>query len=78
MATSTVANWLSNFLVSATFLTVVAAISRAGAFWIYADLGTLAFAFFPKRVPEDKDRGLEDIERELGVHKARDQSTSRA
>ncbi len=71
MATSTVANWLSNFLISATFLSVVAAVSRAGTFWIYAGLGVLAFVFFLKRVPETRNRSLEDIERELsGDHEA--------
>jgi sugar porter (SP) family MFS transporter len=67
MATSTVANWLSNFLISATFLSVVAAISRAGAFWIYAGLGLLAFFFFLARLPETRDRTLEEIEAELGA-----------
>jgi sugar porter (SP) family MFS transporter len=67
MATSTVANWLSNFLISATFLSVVAAISRQGAFWVYAGLGVVAFVFFLARVPETKGRTLEEIEEELGA-----------
>ena len=67
MATSTVANWLSNFLISATFLTVVAVVSRAGAFWIYAGLGVLAFVFFLARLPETRGRTLEEIEAELGA-----------
>lgn len=66
MAASTVANWLSNFLIASTFLTVVAAISRSGAFWIYAGLGVAAFIFFLARLPETKGKSLEEIEDELG------------
>jgi MFS family permease len=70
MATSTVGNWLSNFLISATFLSVVAAISRAGAFWIYAGLGLVSFFFFLAKLPETRGKTLEQIEAELGVDEA--------
>jgi sugar porter (SP) family MFS transporter len=73
MATSTVGNWLSNFLISATFLTVVAAISRSGAFWIYAGLGLVSFFFFLAKLPETKGKTLEQIEGELGVSEDEDE-----
>jgi len=65
MATSTVANWSVNFLISFTFLSLVSAISRAGTFWLYAVLGIAAMVVFKRTVPETKGRSLEGIEDEL-------------
>jgi len=67
MSVSTVANWSANFLVSVTFLSLIAAISRPGAFWLYAVIGVAALVFFATKVPETKGRELEEIERELGA-----------
>jgi sugar porter (SP) family MFS transporter len=78
MASSTVANWLSNFLISVTFLSVVAVVSRAGAFWIYAGLGLLALLFFAAKLPETRGRSLEEIEAELGVDEDDGDETGRA
>lgn len=39
--------------------------SRAGTFWLYAGLGVAAVAFFSWKLPETKDRSLEDIERQV-------------
>ena len=65
MSLSTVANWSSNFLVSSFFLTLVAAITREGTFWLYAAFGVLALVFFVFRLPETKDRSLEEIAQEM-------------
>jgi sugar porter (SP) family MFS transporter len=65
MAVSTVANWGANFLVSATFLGLGKAITRQGVFYLYAGLAVLAVLFFAWRVPETKDRSLEDIQVDL-------------
>ncbi len=73
MSVSTVGNWSANFLVSSFFLTLVGAISREGTFWLYGGFGVLALIFFVARVPETKNRSLEQIERELG---AGEQSTA--
>ena len=67
MSVSTVANWGANFLVSLTFLSLIAWVSRPGAFWIYAAIGIVAFLFFAAKVPETKGRELEEIEAELGA-----------
>lgn len=67
MATSTVANWSVNFVISFTFLSLVSLISLAGTFWVYAVLGLIAFVVFHRTVPETKGRSLEDIEDELGA-----------
>jgi sugar porter (SP) family MFS transporter len=65
MSVSTIANWLSNFIVAGTFLTLSSAITRPGIFFLYAGIGVLAFVFFLLRVPETKGRSLEDIQGEL-------------
>jgi sugar porter (SP) family MFS transporter len=76
MATSTVANWSANFIISFTFLSLVSAISRAGTFWIYAALGVAALIVFARKVPETKGRSLEDIEDELTVEAGRSSVTT--
>lgn len=67
MSVTTVANWLANFLVSATFLTLTGAISRSGTFILYAGLSVLAVLFFWLRVPETAGRSLEQIQSEVGA-----------
>ena len=65
MAVSTVANWGANFLVAATFLSLGGAITTGGTFYLYAGIAVLAFLFFLTKVPETKDRTLEQIQHEL-------------
>jgi sugar porter (SP) family MFS transporter len=71
MAFCTAANWVANFLVSYFFLQLIGAVGRPVTFWIYAGLGVLAVAFFAVRVPETKDRSLEQIERQIGGEQLR-------
>jgi len=65
MAVCTMFNWAFNFFVSFFFLDAVKAMGRSGTFWMYAGFGVLAVVFFAWRVPETKDRSLEEIEREV-------------
>ncbi|MGN6444565.1 sugar porter family MFS transporter [Amnibacterium sp.] len=65
MSVSTIANWLSNFVVAGTFLTLSNAITKQGTFFLYAGIGVAAFVFFLLKVPETKGRSLEDVQREL-------------
>jgi sugar porter (SP) family MFS transporter len=65
MAVCTACNWIANFLVSYFFLQLIGVAGRPATFWIYAGLGVLAVAFFAVRVPETKDRSLEQIERDI-------------
>jgi sugar porter (SP) family MFS transporter len=66
MAFATMCNWGANFIVSYFFLQQVAAMGRGATFWVYAGMGVLALAFFWKKVPETKQRSLEEIERDIG------------
>jgi sugar porter (SP) family MFS transporter len=65
MAVCTIANWLFNFIVSFTFLSLAAAIGKAATFWLYAIIGVVAIAFFAARVPETNGRSLEQIQQDL-------------
>ncbi|MBS1863728.1 MAG: sugar porter family MFS transporter [Actinobacteria bacterium] len=58
----TMANWTFNFIVSLTFLLLIEALGRAGAFWFYAAIGVLTLWFCWKLVPETKGKPLEEIE----------------
>jgi Sugar (and other) transporter. len=62
---ATMANWLSNFLVSLTFLTLLNALGDVWTFLLYAalSLGGLWFCF--RFVPETKGVPLERIEGDL-------------
>jgi sugar porter (SP) family MFS transporter len=65
MSVSTVANWAANFLVSTFFLTLTGAITIEGTFWLYAGFGVAAIIFFAARLPETKNRSLEEISDEV-------------
>ncbi|MEU5877927.1 sugar porter family MFS transporter [Spirillospora sp. NPDC047279] len=58
-------NWAANFLVSYYFLQLIEAIGRSWTFWLYAGLSVAGIVFFVTRVPETRNRTLEEIEREL-------------
>ncbi|HEV7564140.1 MAG TPA: MFS transporter, partial [Solirubrobacterales bacterium] len=58
----TMANWTFNFIVSLTFLLLIEALGRSGAFWFYAAIGVVTLWFCWKYVPETKGKRLEEIE----------------
>jgi sugar porter (SP) family MFS transporter len=67
MAVCTIGNWLANFVVSVSFLSLTNVITRQGTFWLYAAISVAAFIFFAARVPETKDKSLEEIEAQVGA-----------
>jgi sugar porter (SP) family MFS transporter len=80
MAVCTMFNWGLNFAISYTFLSLTNTITKAGTFWLYAFFGVCALAFFWTKVPETKNRSLEEIQADLGADAdaalARDRSGS--
>ena len=70
MSVSTVANWAANFVVATFFLTLTGAITIEGTFWLYAGFGVAAIVFFVLRLPETKDRSLEEISHEVSTAEA--------
>jgi sugar porter (SP) family MFS transporter len=63
MSLATMANWASNFMVAATFLTLVEHLGMRGCFLVFAGLCLAAFMFSLRMVPETRGRTLEQIER---------------
>ncbi|OGT51294.1 MAG: MFS transporter [Gammaproteobacteria bacterium RIFCSPHIGHO2_12_FULL_42_13] len=67
VATSVMASvqWLFNFIVSLTFLTLVHYLQPSGTFGLYALICLLGIWFVHREVPETKGVSLEQIERNL-------------
>jgi len=62
MSLATLTVWGVNWVVTATFLSLLRAAGAAATFWIYACLCVVAFIFCYVFVPETKGRTLEAIE----------------
>lgn len=62
---STMANWIANMIIGATFLTLIDTIGSPGTFWLYAVLNVVCIALTIFFVPETKNISLEHIERNL-------------
>ncbi|XP_021001952.1 proton myo-inositol cotransporter isoform X3 [Parasteatoda tepidariorum] len=60
IATST--NWLCNFVISLTFLDLMQAITKYGAFYFYDSLAVIGFVWLFLMLPETKGVSLEDVE----------------
>jgi MFS transporter, SP family, xylose:H+ symportor len=57
--------WIACFVLTYTFPILKSRVGMAGTFWIYAAVCAAGFLFVLARVPETKDKSLEQIEREL-------------
>ncbi|WP_275402876.1 sugar porter family MFS transporter [Entomobacter blattae] len=62
---STLSNWISNMLVSASFLSLLELIGYGGTFWIFAGLNGLFIILTFMFVPETKGVALKDLEQNL-------------
>ncbi|MDE3136933.1 MAG: sugar porter family MFS transporter [Acidobacteriota bacterium] len=60
--TAAATNWVFNFLVSLTFLTLVQVMGASDSFWLYGLLSVAGWIFCYALVPETKGRTLEEIE----------------
>ncbi|XP_076453688.1 proton myo-inositol cotransporter-like [Babylonia areolata] len=54
--------WVSNLIISFTFLTLTEAITTYGAFWMFTGLSLLGLLFFVLLVPETRNKSLEQVE----------------
>lgn len=55
-------NWVSNLVVTLTFLTLLQKVGSTRTFWLYAVFAVAAWIFSYRVVPETKGRTLEEIE----------------
>ncbi|KAJ0406202.1 hypothetical protein P43SY_000386 [Pythium insidiosum] len=62
LSVATSVNWIANLIVSFTFLSIINAFSAAGAFWFYASIATVGFAYLYAELPETKGLTLEEIQ----------------
>jgi sugar porter (SP) family MFS transporter len=69
MSIATSAQWIANFIVSMTFLSILNAIGPDNTFWLYAMVCLLCFIYCYCQVPETKGVSLEIIEKNLAAHK---------
>jgi MFS family permease len=65
MSVAGVANWLANFLVAISYLSILAWAGRSATFFGLAVITVLSFVFMRARVPETKNRSLTEIERDM-------------
>lgn len=59
---ATLINWAANFVVAMTFLTLLDTLGDALTFWLYAALSVVCIFFVHYKIPETKDKTLEEIE----------------
>jgi len=67
VSVATMANWGANFVVTISFLTLLSGIGNAGTFFLFAGMSITALAYFRRKVPETRNRSLQDIERNLDL-----------
>ena len=65
MSLATLSNWVFNFIIALTFLSIINVLGESGAFWLYAAVGVGGWFFCRYWVPETKGRSLEVIEANL-------------
>lgn len=62
---STMANWIANMIIGATFLTLIDTIGSPNTFWLYGVMNIVCIVLTILFVPETKNISLENIERNL-------------
>jgi sugar porter (SP) family MFS transporter len=63
MSLATISLWAACLVVTLTFLRIAEKLTMGGAFWLYAGICVVNFAFVAWLVPETKGKTLEQIER---------------
>jgi hypothetical protein len=67
MSLSAVALWIGNFSLTFSFPTIKENLGWSLNFWLYAVICIAGFILILIKLPETKEKSLEQIEQELGV-----------
>lgn len=62
MSLAVFSNWLANFIVTTSFLSLIKTLGSTYTFWLYALIGVLGWIFIFYKVPETKGKSLEEIQ----------------
>lgn len=65
MSLATLSLWIASFILTFTFPILNSALGASGTFWIYSGICVMGFLFIKARLPETKNKSLEEIEKEL-------------
>lgn len=65
MAIAITSLWIASFVLTYTFPLLNKALNASGTFWLYAFICISGFLFILKRLPETKEKSLEEIENNL-------------
>jgi sugar porter (SP) family MFS transporter len=65
MSVAVMALWIACFILTYTFPLLNKKLGASGTFWLYAAICLLGFIFIFMKLPETKNKSLEQIEREL-------------
>ena len=69
MAIATTSLWIASFVLTYTFPLLNKALNASGTFWLYSFICISGFLFILKRLPETKEKSLEEIENNLNQKK---------
>ncbi|MEN6464334.1 MAG: sugar porter family MFS transporter [Syntrophaceae bacterium] len=69
MSLSTVANWVFNFFIALTFLSLIETLGRPVTFFCFAAIGIVGWFYCYFKIPETKGCSLESIEADMRARK---------
>jgi MFS family permease len=78
MAVGVFSLWAGCFVVTYTFPFLNRALGSAGAFWLFSSICISGFLVIRRKLPETRDKTLEQIERELAGGRREHQEFSKA
>jgi len=62
MSLAVFSNWLANFIVTTSFLTLLKSLGSTYTFWLYGLIAVIGWIFIYIKVPETKGKSLEEIQ----------------
>ena len=69
MSIATFSLWIASFVLTFTFPMLNSGLGAYGTFWLYSVICILGYGFIKRKLPETKEKSLEEIELELTAGK---------